>query len=338
MGGPDRDPRYHTVLAADLGAVHGGRGQAHVLPDRGRGHARGRLRRCADPNWFRTRAQGDSWLLLLGAGLLALAALPGFFAPAEVDSTTAAPELGTMRKASSAALRDLRSERYLRRMLILTLLSTITVTLIDFLFKAEIARSVPPTGAVRILRHVQRLAQRSGRGGPVPARSAATTGPWCRACPAGAALRARAHHAGGACGPGAGRADAPARHRWQPSPLLAPQLARGALSPAPQPGSRRDWMRARYSSAQSLEVVVDRAQELKRRGPANVRDRRLVAADEWPPFEEEGAEMPRAAPRARPRRPSAPSPSCRRRPPTSRPRPGYCGKPSAGYVARVRSG
>jgi hypothetical protein len=61
-----------------------------------------------------------------------------------VDSAAAPPELGTMRKASSAALRDLRSERYLRRMLILTLLATITVTLIDFLFKAEVARSVAP--------------------------------------------------------------------------------------------------------------------------------------------------------------------------------------------------
>jgi ATP:ADP antiporter, AAA family len=90
-----------------------------------------------------SQARGDGWLLLLGAALLALAGLPGFFAPAEVDNA-AAPELGTMRNASSAALRDLRSERYLRRVLVLTLLSTITVTLIDFLFKAEIARSVAP--------------------------------------------------------------------------------------------------------------------------------------------------------------------------------------------------
>ena len=85
-----------------------------------------------------------------------------------------------------------------------------------------------------------------------------------------------------------------------------------------------------YSLRPAGEVVVDRVQELERRGQPHVGDRRRVAADERPAVEEERAEdVERLGERlggggaAR----LAFAASSASEEPTS---PGYCGKPSAG--------
>lgn len=88
---------------------------------------------------------GEGTLLGLGAGLLALAAAlaglrRGLHEPAPPDR----PSVVTgMLAARTAAMRDLRSERYLRRLLGISVLATVAVTLADFAFKAEVVRRVP---------------------------------------------------------------------------------------------------------------------------------------------------------------------------------------------------
>lgn len=83
-------------------------------------------------------------LLLLGAGCLAIAAAIAWLALGKLAQSAApAAELSGMIETRSAAMRDLRSERYLRRMLGIAVLSTIAVTLADFAFKAEVARRIP---------------------------------------------------------------------------------------------------------------------------------------------------------------------------------------------------
>jgi ATP:ADP antiporter, AAA family len=88
---------------------------------------------------------GDVSLLACGAGCFLLAAA---LAGAPNSHAQAAEPMREIKlppsdAGRSAARRDLRSERYLRRLLILTLIATIAATLIDFLFKAEVVRSVP---------------------------------------------------------------------------------------------------------------------------------------------------------------------------------------------------
>jgi ATP/ADP translocase/HEAT repeat protein len=88
---------------------------------------------------------GDVSLLVCGAGLFALAAAhagaPAWHARAADPMLEI--KLPPSDAGSSAARRDLRSERYLRRLLALTLIATIAGTLVDFLFKAEVVRTVP---------------------------------------------------------------------------------------------------------------------------------------------------------------------------------------------------
>ena len=77
---------------------------------------------------------------LLYALLLLSAIIPGLRDGASRARAAAPAETGS---GSSAVMRDLRSERYLRRLLGLTLLATLCATLVDYLFKAEVARAVP---------------------------------------------------------------------------------------------------------------------------------------------------------------------------------------------------
>ena len=84
---------------------------------------------------------GDSSLLALGALLW----LIGAVVPELTARGRAARELPAKTAAiRTAAFRNLRSERYLRRLLALTLVATVSVTLIDYLFKAEVARTIAP--------------------------------------------------------------------------------------------------------------------------------------------------------------------------------------------------
>lgn len=88
---------------------------------------------------------GDVALLGVGAGLFLLAAgaVRAGVCPRRSHEPMAATNLAPSDAASPASRRDLRTQRYLRRLLALTLLSSIAATLLDYLFKAEVARSVP---------------------------------------------------------------------------------------------------------------------------------------------------------------------------------------------------
>lgn len=87
---------------------------------------------------------GDAALLWLGSGLFLVAALiPALTGGLRPVTASREPYMPPSEAGRGAALRDLRSERYLRRLLGLALLSTIAVTLVDYLFKAEVARTVP---------------------------------------------------------------------------------------------------------------------------------------------------------------------------------------------------
>jgi AAA family ATP:ADP antiporter len=96
---------------------------------------------------FSAVAWGDSSLLYVGGGLFMVAA--GLTLAACVPLETAAvpePIAAPMSKeVRGPALRDLRSERYLRRILWLTLISTVVATLVDYNFKAEVARTLAPS-------------------------------------------------------------------------------------------------------------------------------------------------------------------------------------------------
>jgi AAA family ATP:ADP antiporter len=85
---------------------------------------------------------GDSSLLVVGAVLWLIASLvPELAARGTVD--VVAPRPGPHGNRG-AAFRNLRGERYLRYLLALTLLATVSVTLIDYLFKAEVVRAIAP--------------------------------------------------------------------------------------------------------------------------------------------------------------------------------------------------
>jgi hypothetical protein len=89
---------------------------------------------------------GDLSLLAIGAGLFALAAATVGATSCPVldqDAATPEPNIAPSDAANSATRRDLRSERYLRRLLLLALLSSVAATLLDYLFKAQVVRSVP---------------------------------------------------------------------------------------------------------------------------------------------------------------------------------------------------
>ena len=91
-------------------------------------------------------SKGDLWLLPLGAGLFLLAALLQRLAlPHDAAQHSAArdSEMPAISAQPREQMRDLRSERYLQRMLALTLLSAFVATLIDYAFKAEVAHSLP---------------------------------------------------------------------------------------------------------------------------------------------------------------------------------------------------
>jgi AAA family ATP:ADP antiporter len=96
---------------------------------------------------------GDSSLLLVGGSLFVVAAIMTMSActPRETkDVVPAPPTPMPMSKAiRGPALRDLRSERYLRRLLFLTLASTVVATMVDYNFKAEVARAVNPNSLGR---------------------------------------------------------------------------------------------------------------------------------------------------------------------------------------------
>jgi ATP:ADP antiporter, AAA family len=93
---------------------------------------------------FAAQRFGDAALLFAGSGLFVIAALvPGLPRAAAPQTTTREPFVPPSRAGRGAALRDLRSERYLRRLLGLTLLATVAVTMVDYLFKAEVVRAVP---------------------------------------------------------------------------------------------------------------------------------------------------------------------------------------------------
>jgi AAA family ATP:ADP antiporter len=82
---------------------------------------------------------GDQALVVLGGALVFVSAFaPGLRGDAAPGPTQVPPSDA----GSSAAVRDLRSERYLRRLLVITLLATLSGTLVDYVFKAEVARSM----------------------------------------------------------------------------------------------------------------------------------------------------------------------------------------------------
>jgi len=88
----------------------------------------------------------DVWLLPLGGGLFLVAAC----AQVVMERRAARPERVTATAIEAydprpprVHVRDLRSERYLQRLLALTLASAFAATLIDYLFKAEVARTLP---------------------------------------------------------------------------------------------------------------------------------------------------------------------------------------------------
>ena len=95
----------------------------------------------------------DEWLLPVAGGLFLLAACVQrmFMAGPIARPEPVAAVAGTGGTAPGVfdpqpprvQVRDLRSERYLQRLLVLTLTSAFAATLIDYMFKAEVARSLP---------------------------------------------------------------------------------------------------------------------------------------------------------------------------------------------------
>jgi hypothetical protein len=90
---------------------------------------------------------GDVSLLGLGAAFfVATALLPKLVAAfrREPNVASATPTIAPSEASRTAMPRDARSHGYLRRLLILTLLATVTATAIDYVFKAEVAARVAP--------------------------------------------------------------------------------------------------------------------------------------------------------------------------------------------------
>ncbi len=86
----------------------------------------------------------DTTLLLVGGGLFCLAALLAQVTcvPLSPHAMPEAPPAPTSKEVRGPALRDIRSERYLRRLMLLTLVSTLVATLVDYNFKSAVASSV----------------------------------------------------------------------------------------------------------------------------------------------------------------------------------------------------
>jgi hypothetical protein len=89
---------------------------------------------------------GDQALLWLGAGLFVLAGMAagwsrGFSMEMPQQAVEEPPPLAAA--AGNDALREPEALRYLRRLLVLGLLSTVSATLIDYVFKVQVSASVP---------------------------------------------------------------------------------------------------------------------------------------------------------------------------------------------------
>jgi len=89
---------------------------------------------------------GDGALLWLGAGLFLIAGMAagwsrGFSMEGPQQPAEEPPPLAAA--AGNDALREPEALRYLRRLLVLGLLSTISATLIDYVFKVQVAATVP---------------------------------------------------------------------------------------------------------------------------------------------------------------------------------------------------
>jgi AAA family ATP:ADP antiporter len=95
---------------------------------------------------FAAMAWGDSSLLFVGGGFFVTAAVMTMSACVPRDRSTLPDPIPApmSREVRGPALRDLRSERYLRRLLWLTLAATVVATLVDYNFKAEVARALAP--------------------------------------------------------------------------------------------------------------------------------------------------------------------------------------------------
>jgi len=95
---------------------------------------------------FSAVAWGDSSLLFVGGGLFLFAAVMTMSAcvPLETHAVQEPIAAPMSKEVRGPALRDLRSERYLRRLLWLTLISTVVATLVDYNFKAEVAQKLAP--------------------------------------------------------------------------------------------------------------------------------------------------------------------------------------------------
>ncbi|HKU38814.1 MAG TPA: hypothetical protein VJR89_11725 [Polyangiales bacterium] len=88
---------------------------------------------------------GDTVLLLAGGGLFCTAAVFTVTTCTPRSHATSEPTPTPSDKAvRGPAMRDLRSQRYLRRLLALTALATVVATLIDYTFKAQVAAELAP--------------------------------------------------------------------------------------------------------------------------------------------------------------------------------------------------
>ena len=89
----------------------------------------------------------DTFLIVVGAALFCVAALftLGTCTPRSPHATPDPLMAPSEKAVRGPALRDLRSERYLRRLLLISIVATLTSTLIDYSFKAQVARTLAPT-------------------------------------------------------------------------------------------------------------------------------------------------------------------------------------------------
>jgi AAA family ATP:ADP antiporter len=92
-------------------------------------------------------AFSDTFLIVVGAGLFCVAALLtlGTCTPRSPHASPEPLPAPTEKAVRGPALRDLRSERYLRRLLLISLVSTVVATLTDYTFKAQVSRALVPS-------------------------------------------------------------------------------------------------------------------------------------------------------------------------------------------------
>lgn len=109
--------------------------------------------------------EGTLWLLTLGAALIAIGALAALAVrdAAGGRRPVVQPSATTSKAGRDSAMRDLRGQRYLRRLLGLTLLSAMIATLIDYSFKGAVSRAVEPSQLQHRLRHRVGPAGHAGR-------------------------------------------------------------------------------------------------------------------------------------------------------------------------------